>query len=73
MSKENKNQYEIVNEKSEKTEERKLKKENENEEIIVKDDKSNPYITENQKAYTVLKYLDNCEEHNQISSIIPLN
>ena len=72
MSKENKNQYEIVNEKSEKTEERKLKKENENEEIIVKDDKSNPYITENYKTYFVLKYSDNCEEHNQISSIIPL-
>ena len=38
----------------------------------MKDDKSNPYITENYKTYFVLKYSDNCEEHNQIAFISPL-
>ena len=32
----------------------------------------NKYISEGQKAYEVTKYDDNCEEHNQISYIIPL-
>ena len=30
------------------------------------------YIKENEKAYEVVKYDENCEEHNQISYIIPL-
>ena len=32
----------------------------------------NSYIKENEKAYEVVKYDENCEEHNQISYIIPL-
>ena len=71
MSDKIKNRFEMDNDKFAKTEERNLK--NQNEEINVNNVKhSNPYITENQKDYTVLKYLDNCEEHNQISFIIPL-
>ena len=57
--------------KVEKTEERKLKEVN-NEEITIKDNIQNPYTSGEQKAYMVLKYIDNCEEHNQISYIIPL-
>ena len=30
------------------------------------------YLSEGQKAYEVTKYNDNCEEHNQISYILPL-
>ena len=30
------------------------------------------YLDKDQKAYEVLKYNDNCEEHNQISYILPL-
>ena len=30
------------------------------------------YISENQKAYRIHKYAHNCEEHNQISFILPL-
>jgi len=46
---------------------------NESEEEL-KDDKFdiNSYISEGQKAYQVLKYAESCEEHNQISYIIPL-
>ena len=32
----------------------------------------NAYISENQKAYKIHKYAHNCEEHNQISFILPL-
>ena len=32
----------------------------------------NGYLGKGQKAYEVLKYNDNCEEHNQISYILPL-
>ena len=32
----------------------------------------NSYLKENQKAYEILKYDENCEEHNQISYILPL-
>ena len=32
----------------------------------------NSYLGKDQKAYEVLKYNDNCEEHNQISYILPL-
>ena len=32
----------------------------------------NGYLGKDQKAYEVLKYNDNCEEHNQISYILPL-
>ena len=41
---------------------------NENQEI----DLSKEYISENQKSYKVDKYANNCEEHNQISFILPL-
>ena len=58
-------------EKVQKTEERNLKEQS-NEEIIIKDNIQNPYTSGSQKAYTVLKYMHNCEEHNQISYIIPL-
>ena len=30
------------------------------------------YISEGQKPYTIYKYADNCEEHNQIAFVIPL-
>ena len=58
--------------KIERTEERKLNITN-NEPIVIKYNIKNPYTSGDQKAYTVLKYLDNCEEHNQIYYIIPLN
>ena len=32
----------------------------------------NSYISEDQRAYQVLRYAQNCEDHNQISYIIPL-
>ena len=32
----------------------------------------NSYISKDQRAYEVLSYAENCEEHNQISYIIPL-
>ena len=32
----------------------------------------NSYLGKDQKAYEVLKYNDKCEEHNQISYILPL-
>ena len=56
----------------EKTEQRQLKNSNVDEDIIVKDKIDNPYTSGDQKAYRVLKYISNCEEHNQISFIIPL-
>ena len=35
-------------------------------------DLSKEYLSENQKSYKILKYANNCEEHNQISFILPL-
>ena len=35
-------------------------------------DLSKEYLSENQKAYKIYKYANNCEEHNQISFILPL-
>ena len=32
----------------------------------------NSYLDKDQKAYEILKYNENCEEHNQISYVIPL-
>ena len=48
--------------------------------VSIKDDDStkssildiNTYLKEGQKAYEITKYNDNCEEHNQISYILPL-
>ena len=56
----------------EKTEERKLKHSHVDENIIVNEKIDNPYTSGDQKAYKVLKYISNCEEHNQISYVIPL-
>jgi len=66
-----KNEDEIKDNIIENTEERKLQNENVDNRTI-KDKDDNPYISGNQKAYKVLKYMDNCEEHNQISFILPL-
>ena len=52
-------------------EERKKNNENSNN-IFIKETIKNPYTSGDQRAYTVLKYMDNCEEHNQISYILPL-
>ena len=57
---------------NEKTEERNLKYPNGDENIIVNERVDNPYTSGDQKAYKILKYISNCEEHNQISYIIPL-
>ena len=35
-------------------------------------DLSSKYLSENQKSYMIYKYANNCEEHNQISFILPL-
>ena len=56
----------------EKTEERKLRHSHADENIIVNEKIDNPYTSGDQKAYKVLKYISNCEEHNQISYVIPL-
>ena len=48
--------------------------------LAIKDDNStksseiniNSYISKGQKAYQILNYNENCEEHNQISYILPL-
>ena len=57
----------------------KKKIENNSQKISVKDDSSessqikiNSYLKHGQKAYEVLYYNINCEEHNQISYILPL-
>ena len=49
-------------------------------EIVSESEKSNKtediiksYVKDDQKYYKVLKYANNCEEHNQISLIIPLS
>ena len=54
------------------TEERILKTDKDADEIVVNDQIKCPYISEDQKAYKVLKYAENCEEHNQILYIVPL-
>ena len=54
------------------TEERKLKTDKDVDEIVVKDQVDCPYVSKGQKAYKVLKYAENCEEHNQVLYIVPL-
>ena len=54
-----------------KTEQRELKRKEKNKKAEVEID-TNVYISDNQKAYKVLKYAHNCEEHNQISYVLPL-
>ena len=72
MSNEIKNGVEIPQIKEGQSEERKLKADKDNNEIIVNAQVSCPYVSDDQKAYKVLKYSDNCEEHNQILYIVPL-
>ena len=52
-----------------KTEGRMLSEKNEEEKEI---DISNNYLSRGQKAFKIDKYALNCEEHNQISFILPL-
>ena len=59
---------EISDEKRNNTEQRMIK---ENEGLEEKDISQN-YLSSGQKAYKVYKYADNCEEHNQISFVLPL-
>ena len=47
-------------------------KEDEEKDISKQVDSSNIYLSPGQKAYKVQKYASNCEEHNQISFILPL-
>ena len=54
------------------TEERKLKTDRDVDEIVVNDQIDCPYASKGQKAYKVLKYAENCEEHNQVLYIVPL-
>ena len=73
MKVEIKNEVELSNSKIDKTEERIMKIEKKEEEILIKNKNiDNPYISGEQKGYSVLKYASNCEDHNQISYIIPL-
>ena len=68
-----KKDVELSNEKIINTEKRNLKHEKKDEEIAIKNNQIDcPYISGDLKAYYVLKYASNCEEHNQISYIIPL-
>ena len=62
---------EISDEKGNRTEERKFKEKKE-QKISKKKDLSKKYLSPGQKAYKIHKYADNCEEHNQISFILPL-
>ena len=39
---------------------------------LKENDLSKEYLSENQKSYKVSKFANNCEEHNQISYILPL-
>ena len=39
---------------------------------LKENDLSKEYLSENQKSYKVSKFANNCEEHNQISFILPL-
>ena len=39
---------------------------------VHEDPEMKKYLSENQKGYKVIKYANNCEEHNQIAFIIPL-
>ena len=60
-----------------KTEQRKLQSPEEdniniNMDIPKKEEIQNKYLSEGHKAYKVYKYAENCEEHNQISFILPL-
>ena len=54
-----------------KTEQRELKRKEKKKRAEDEID-TNVYISDNQKAYKVLKYAHNCEEHNQISFVLPL-
>ena len=73
MKEDHKKDVELSNEKIISTEKRSLKHEKKDEEIVIKKNQIDcPYISGDLKAYSVLKYASNCEEHNQISYIIPL-
>ena len=65
---------EISDEKRNKTEERMIKEKDDEEDqkTSIKEDLSQKYLSPGQKAYKIHKYADNCEEHNQISFILPL-
>ena len=69
----NKKNLEFSEEIAQRTEDRKLQGlKEENIGTVLNNDPSNAYITEGQKAYKIYKYANNCEEHNQISFILPL-
>ena len=65
---------EISDEKRNNTEQRMIKENEGLEEKDISKDKdiSQNYLSSGQKAYKVYKYADNCEEHNQISFVLPL-
>ena len=63
---------EVSDERRNETEGRMIKEFNEEIEPSKPQDISNKYLSQGQKAYKVHKYADNCEEHNQISFILPL-
>ena len=65
---------EISDEKRNNTEQRMIKENEGLEEKDISKDKdiSLNYLSSGQKAYKVYKYADNCEEHNQISFVLPL-
>ena len=64
---------EISEEKKDGTEKFQMLKETEKNVLTEKSiDLSKEYLSENQKSYKILKYANNCEEHNQISFILPL-
>ena len=64
---------EVSDEKRDETEGRMVRNSEKNINDISKErDILNRYISSGQKAYKVYKYADNCEEHNQISFVLPL-
>ena len=65
---------EISDEKRNNTEQRMIKENEEEEQKDKSKDKdlSRNYLSSGQKAFKVHKYADNCEEHNQISFVLPL-
>ena len=65
---------EISDEKRNTTVERMIKDKEKEEELkkSIEEDLSKKYLSSNQKSYKVHKYADNCEEHNQISFVLPL-
>ena len=72
MNNEAKNGIELPQINEGQTEERKLKTDKDVDEIVVSDQIDCPYVSKGQKAYKVLKYAENCEEHNQVLYIVPL-